>query len=139
MKRPLTVLGLILGTCLSPSRSWAAPSPTQVPAPRSATHAAEAHHPAASLEGDWAGSLQAGDAALHLVLHVSKGQDGSFSATIDSLDQGVYGIEVTSLAVKDSAIRFAVPSVGVSYEGKVLANFTGIEGVWSQEIGRAHV
>ena len=90
------------------------------------------HHSSATLEGDWTGSLQAGDAVLHLVLHVSKAPDGSFKATIDSLDQGVYGIEVTSLDLKDSGLHIAVSSVGASYEGKVLANFTGIEGVWSQ-------
>ena len=89
-------------------------------------------HRAAGLEGDWAGSLQAGDAVLHLVLHVSKSPDGSYKATIDSLDQGVYGIEVTSLTLVASTLRLSVSSVGASYEGKILANFTGIEGLWSQ-------
>jgi len=69
-------------------------------------------------EGHWSGSLQAGEAVLHLVLHISKADDGSFRATIDSLDQGVYGIEATPLEQKDSALRFNVPSVGASYEGK---------------------
>jgi len=54
------------------------------------------------------GSLQAGEAVLHLVLHISKADDGSFRATIDSLDQGVYGIEATPLEQKDSALRFNV-------------------------------
>jgi pimeloyl-ACP methyl ester carboxylesterase len=88
------------------------------------------HH--ASLEGNWAGSLQAGEAVLHLVLHVSKAPDGSFKATLDSLDQGVYGIEVTSLAQKGSTLQFTVSSVGVSYEGKISANYAVIDGVWSQ-------
>jgi len=48
----------------------------------------------ATLEGRWTASLEAGEAVLHLVLHVSKAEDGSLKATIDSLDQGVYGIEV---------------------------------------------
>jgi pimeloyl-ACP methyl ester carboxylesterase len=98
----------------------------------------EAHHRAplsstlATLEGNWAGSLQAGDAVLHLVLHVAKAEDGSFKATIDSLDQGVYGIEVTDLAQNGSELRFSVSSVGVLYEGKISADHSGIQGVWSQ-------
>jgi len=90
------------------------------------------HHSPATLEGDWVGSLQAGDAVLHLVLHVAKSPDGSFKATIDSLDQGVYGIEVTTLNLKDSSLQLSISSVGASYEGKILTNLTGIEGVWSQ-------
>jgi uncharacterized protein len=85
-----------------------------------------------TLEGRWSGSLQAGEALLHLVLHVSKAKDGSLKATIDSLDQGVYGIEVTSLTRKGSTIHFDVPSVGASYEGKLAADHRSIEGDWSQ-------
>jgi uncharacterized protein len=86
----------------------------------------------ATLEGNWAGSLQAGDAVLHLVLHVAKAEDGSFKATLDSLDQGVYGIEVTDLTQNGSQLRFSVSSVGVLYEGKISADHSGIQGVWSQ-------
>ena len=52
-------------------------------------HKPPIHHLPFTLEGNWSGSLQAGDTVLHLVLHVSKTEDGSFKATIDSLDQGV--------------------------------------------------
>src|SRR5437588_520690 len=86
----------------------------------------------AAVEGNWAGSLQAGDAVLHLVLHVSKTEDGSFKATIDSLDQGVYGIEVTSFTQDGSDLRFSVSSVGAQYEGEIAADHAGIQGTWSQ-------
>ena len=97
-----------------------------------ANHAPRPSNPALTLEGNWAGSLQAGDAVLHLVLHVSKTEDGSFKATIDSLDQGVYGIEVTDLTQNAVELRFSVSSVGVQYEGKISADHSGIQGVWSQ-------
>jgi hypothetical protein len=90
------------------------------------------HHASASIEGNWAGSLQAGEAVLHLVLHISRAADGAFKATLDSLDQGVYGIEVTSLTHKNLTLQFTVSSVGVSYEGKISANSAAIDGVWSQ-------
>ena len=85
-----------------------------------------------TIAGEWTGSLQAGDAVLHLVLHVSKAADGAFKATIDSLDQGVYGIEVTSLTQKDSALTFNVSSVSASYKGKFAANHATIDGAWTQ-------
>ncbi len=97
-----------------------------------AVHKPQPHRSSATLEGHWTGSLQAGEAVLHLVLHVSKAQDGSFKATIDSLDQGVYGIEVTSLSLKNSSLHFNVASVGASYEGRLAANHRAIEGDWTQ-------
>lgn len=95
-------------------------------------HKPQTQPPAATIEGNWAGSLQAGDAVLHLVLHVSRASDGSFKTTIDSLDQGVYGIEVTSLTQKDSTLNFAVPSDVASYEGKFSADHKTIDGIWTQ-------
>ena len=84
------------------------------------------------MEVDWAGKLQAGEAVLHLVLHVAKAPDGAIKATIDSLDQGVYGIEVSSYTQKDSILSLTVASVGASYEGKISADRQGIEGTWTQ-------
>lgn len=119
---------LTLALTLSP---FALPLCSGAQSTTQAQHKSQVHH-TATLEGDWAGSLQAGDAVLHLVLHIAKMPDGSFKATIDSLDQGVYGIEVTTLTLKDSALQLAVSSVGASYEAKILSNFSGIEGTWSQ-------
>jgi pimeloyl-ACP methyl ester carboxylesterase len=89
-------------------------------------------HSPSTLEGHWSGSLQAGDAVLHLVLHVSKSEDGSLKATLDSLDQGIYGIEVTSLTQKNSTLQFNVGSVGASYEGKIAPDHASIDGGWTQ-------
>jgi uncharacterized protein len=86
----------------------------------------------ATLEGRWTASLEAGEAILHLVLHISKAEDGSLKATIDSLDQGVYGIEVTFFTQKDAIVQFNVSSVGASFEGKIAANRRSIEGDWMQ-------
>jgi len=97
-----------------------------------AVHKSQPQRSSSTLEGHWTGSLQAGEAVLHLVLHVSKAEDGSFKATIDSLDQGVYGIEVTSFTQKDSTLHFNVSSVGASYEGKFAADHGSIEGDWTQ-------
>jgi pimeloyl-ACP methyl ester carboxylesterase len=95
-------------------------------------HKTQPHPALATIEGNWAGSLQAGDAVLHLVLHISKAEDGSFKTSIDSLDQGVYGIEVTSFSQKGTILKFSVSSVGASYEGKISATRSSIDGTWTQ-------
>jgi uncharacterized protein len=87
---------------------------------------------AQTLEGTWSGTLQAGDTALHLVLHIGKGNYGSFAASVDSLDQGVYGIEVGSLQQVDSTFKFEIPSVDASFKGEISADHHAIEGTWSQ-------
>jgi pimeloyl-ACP methyl ester carboxylesterase len=87
---------------------------------------------AQTLEGTWSGTLHAGDTALHLVLHIAKGNYGSFAATVDSLDQGVYGIEVGSLQQADSTFKFEIPSVSASFKGEISADHHAIEGTWSQ-------
>jgi uncharacterized protein len=97
-----------------------------------ANHKPSIPHIAATVEGNWAGSLEAGDAVLHLVLHVSKAEDGSFKATIDSLDQGVYGIEVTAFTQDGNELKFSVSSVGALFAGKISPDHSGIQGVWSQ-------
>jgi len=106
--------------------------PSQALGQSQPVHKTQAHTPPPTIEGNWSGSLEAGDAVLHLVLHVSKSADGSFSATIDSLDQGVYGIEVSSFTLTSSVLHFSIPSVAATYEGKLSFDHRAIDGVWTQ-------
>ena len=80
--------------------------------------------------GDWQGTLKAGQAEFHLVLHISQAPDGALKATLDSLDQGAMGIAVSTISLKDSKLTFTSDAVHGSYEGKVNANT--IEGTWTQ-------
>ena len=50
----------------------------------------------AALVGIWQGSLQTGPFELRLVLNVRSTTNGAFAATLDSLDQGVLGIPVST-------------------------------------------
>src|SRR5580704_4277932 len=85
-----------------------------------------------ALAGSWSGSLKAGDNVLHFVLHIGTTEYGVSVATIDSLDQGVYGIEAGSLRESGSTFQFDIPSVNASFEGTVAANRESIDGTWSQ-------
>jgi pimeloyl-ACP methyl ester carboxylesterase len=83
-------------------------------------------------EGIYAGTLQAGEAQLHILLHLIKTSGGSYRATLDSLDQGVFAIEASSVSISGAAVRLDVASNGAHFEGKFSANHKSIEGTWSQ-------
>ncbi|MGC1905105.1 MAG: alpha/beta hydrolase [Candidatus Acidiferrum sp.] len=87
---------------------------------------------AQTLTGVWSGSLRAGDTVLHLVLHLGTTEYGVAVATIDSLDQGVYGIEAGSLNESGSSFRFEIPSVNASFVGTIAADRQSIDGTWTQ-------
>jgi pimeloyl-ACP methyl ester carboxylesterase len=86
----------------------------------------------APLAGSYAGTLQAGEAQLHLVLHLTKSADGAYHASLDSLDQGVYAIEASSTSIAGSTLQLEVASVAAHFEGKFSADHRTIDGTWSQ-------
>ncbi len=84
------------------------------------------------IAGEWQGTLKAGEAELRLVLHIAKNEDGSYKATMDSIDQGANGMPVTSMTLEGSKLNFALDSIQGSYEGTVSADGSTISGTWSQ-------
>ncbi|MGD0695275.1 MAG: hypothetical protein ABSB82_10515 [Terriglobia bacterium] len=90
--------------------------------------------PAQNVVGDWQGTLKANGAEVRVVLHVTKAENGSLKATMDSPDQMALGIPVTSIESRDSKLSFTVDSITPhgSYEGKVNADGTEISGAWTQ-------
>ena len=75
--------------------------------------------PAAAQEaiGDWQGTLDAGGQKLRLVFHVAQGPDGKLTGTIDSLDQGAFGIPLGDVVLESDRLTIAVPPVSGSYAG----------------------
>ncbi|MGB2675874.1 MAG: alpha/beta fold hydrolase [Candidatus Acidiferrum sp.] len=86
----------------------------------------------APLTGNYTGTLQAGEAQLHLVLHLTKSAEGAYHATLDSLDQGVYAIDASSASIAGSTLQLEVASVAAHFEGKFSADHRMIDGTWSQ-------
>ncbi len=68
---------------------------------------------------------------LRVVFTVSVGEDGAYSATLASPDQGVAGIVVDTVTFDGAAVGFAVPSILGSFEG-VLGEDGKVVGEWSQ-------
>lgn len=83
-------------------------------------------------QGTYSGTLQAGEAQLHLLLHLSKGTNGSLRATLDSLEQGVFAIEANSASFANFNLKLDLTSVGARFEGKVSPDHETIDGSWSQ-------
>jgi len=86
----------------------------------------------APLAGNYTGTLQAGEAQLHLVLHLTKTADGAYHASLDSLDQGVFAIEASSIKIAAATLNLDVTSVGAHFEGKISPDHQTIDGMWSQ-------
>ncbi|MCG6989594.1 MAG: alpha/beta hydrolase, partial [Gemmatimonadetes bacterium] len=84
--------------------------------------------------GSWTGALAVQGTQLHIVFHVTAGEDGALSATMDSPDQGVTGISVSAVKVKGDSVRFEVPSVpgGGAFVGTFAKDHKSIDGTWSQ-------
>jgi len=94
--------------------------------------ACSAQAAAPSVAGDWQGVLEAGGAQLHLVLHITQGENGALKATLDSVDQNANGIPVSAITVKDSKLNMTVDAVHGTYEGVVNKDATEIKGTWVQ-------
>jgi hypothetical protein len=88
--------------------------------------------PAKGVEGDWQGTLRAGETELRLALHIAKSAAGAYRATMDSIDQGAKGIPVTSMSFQDSELIFSVDSIQGSYAGTASGDGTAMIGTWSQ-------
>ena len=85
-----------------------------------------------SIEGIWEGKLKVPGIEIRIVCKISKNPDGSLTATLDSPDQGVTGIPVEKVMVKDNTLYLEINSVGGIFEGKISSDFFTIEGHWKQ-------
>jgi len=72
---------------------------------------------AQTLEGNWTGKLELGAGRnLKLVLHIT---EATSSITMDSPDQGAYGLDCKTMYLKGDSINFQIPNLLMSYEGRV--------------------
>jgi CubicO group peptidase (beta-lactamase class C family) len=83
-------------------------------------------------KGDWQGTLQpAPTAKLRLALHIA-GADGTLTGTMDSIDQGAFGIPLAAIVQTADRLSFTVPAVGGTYAGQWNAEAKEWRGTWSQ-------
>ena len=86
-----------------------------------------------NIDGIWEGKLDVG-ISLRIVFHFDKQADGSYKGTMDSPDQNVKGIPISSILISDDSITVEVKSIGGSYKGIRIKDST-ISGSWNQGVG----
>lgn len=86
-----------------------------------------------SLVGTWAGALDTGGGgSLRIVFHLTEGDSGALGATMDSPDQGAFGIAAGPVTIDGRAIRVEVPVAAGHYEGTIADDGQQIDGTWHQ-------
>src|SRR4030095_8650249 len=92
-----------------------------------------AQTPAKGPEGSWLGTLEAGERKLRLALTLSRNPDGTFSGSLDSLDQGAT-VPIDVVTVDGDSVRLEMTSIGARFEGKLNADSSELTGQFSQGV-----
>ena len=89
---------------------------------------------AQDLAGDWQGTLEAGAQQLRVIVKLTKVEDGQWTGTFSSVDQGDWGSrsDVSAVVLQGQHVTFSVTAIGGSYQGTLSADGTSIEGIWKQ-------
>ncbi|MGH9559054.1 MAG: alpha/beta hydrolase family protein [Bryobacteraceae bacterium] len=87
---------------------------------------------AASVVGNWQGTLDANGVKLRLGLHISEKAPGEYTSTLDSIDQGAMGIPVAKTSFSASTLHFEIPALRIEYTGKLSADGNEIAGTFTQ-------
>jgi hypothetical protein len=83
--------------------------------------------------GTWEGALDPGaQPKKRIVLHITVGQDGVLSGTIDYPDQDTSGILITAITYKQGTLHVESTSTLVTYDGTMSKDSSEIAGVWIQ-------
>lgn len=84
-----------------------------------------------SITGDWNGLLKTNSISLRLVFHINKTGD-KLSATLDSPDQKMYGLECDTVFFNPPKLRIEMKKLGAFYEGVYLNGSVQFKGTFTQ-------
>lgn len=84
---------------------------------------------AQDISGTWYGNLKKFN--LRIVFHIEM-KDSTYSATMDSPDQGATGIPVKKVTFKNSVLDIDMPKLGAKYKGNYIKEKELFDGVFSQ-------
>jgi hypothetical protein len=87
---------------------------------------------ASDLQGYWEGSVSVRTMTVRLVLKVDKAPDGTYTATVDSIDQGARDIPVNTITLSNRTVQFQLAALRARYEGKLDSRGTELSGEWQQ-------
>lgn len=124
MTARLAILASLLFACGGSPPPPPAPRPAPTPGP------APAPVPAPTASGVWLGTLAAGATSLRIQLRLDR---AAGTCALDSLDQGAFGIPCTA-SEPGAVVKIEVPAVRGTFEGKLSADASTLEGTWSQGV-----
>jgi pimeloyl-ACP methyl ester carboxylesterase len=84
------------------------------------------------LAGTWQGVLQFPGAELRIVFRIAQNPDGTWTALLDSPDQGSKDIPTSKVTVEGDRLVIESQLVAGSFSGKINADFSEIAGQWKQ-------
>lgn len=82
------------------------------------------------VQGHWKGTLKVNGVALPVIFHIALMPDGSYSATMDSPEQGAFGIPASLAEVDFPNVHLEWKTMGGVYTGKL--DDGKLSGTWSQ-------
>src|SRR5262249_38606032 len=88
--------------------------------------------PKKGIDGYWHGTLSIGAVELRLGFKITKKDDGTLSATLDSIDQGVKDIAIESTTFADNKLTLKMPAMKAEYTGTLQADGDTIKGDFEQ-------
>lgn len=83
-----------------------------------------------NIAGTWQGRLTVANTSLRLVIHL-KGEEGTYSATLDSPDQGAKGIPVSRVSVSGDSLLLDIAAARARLSGRLTSDTT-FSGQWVQ-------
>ena len=91
-----------------------------------------AQTPAPPVAGTWEGAIAAGAVKLRIGVAITAQPDGKLEATMDSPDQGAYGLRLSDVRFADGVLTFALRQANGTFEGRLNSAGTEIAGTWTQ-------
>ena len=86
---------------------------------------------AQSVEGDWEGKLDFGPTKLRVVFHITQ-ENGEYQATMDSPDQGSYGMKASSVTLEGDQLTITSEKLQMTYVGQLSASGSLTTGTFTQ-------
>lgn len=84
-----------------------------------------------NIEGIWIGTLKVSMVEMRIVFKISKSQNGSLAATMDSPDQGAKNIPMDEVTFENNRLHLELKLVQGKYDG-VMNEDGSIDGTWQQ-------
>lgn len=85
------------------------------------------------MSGIWSGKLELPNSMqLTVVFNLTIDENGNYSSTLDSPDQGAMGIPTESTTINGDSILIKIPVVQGNYKGKIFYDEMKIDGKWTQ-------